>query len=854
MTDTFLNFKNGIWEVSRRRELLTHLAPRIFDETLEKLRASAITVFCELDPSLDIEPEQRFAAGIYGKAPKFSTQIKKGLSEAFAFMASHSENFENCTHGLVESVVRTTVRKVFRDSDWRRWATLNDYLPLFAEAAPLEIMTAIENEFKEKDGEAFKDLFAQEGVGITGRNYLTGILWALEIVAWNEQFLVQSAMCLAELANIDPGGNWANRPINSLTSIFLPWYPQTIAPPSKRIVAVETITSEFPDVGWNLMQSLLPNQTQMSSGSQKPKWQRWIPEKWEDGKVNRKEYWEQIDKYSKLLIKSAESDGPKVVQLIHTVPHLSEEALDAFLEYLQSEQLKSLPGENLVEIWESILSLVNHHQRSADADWAMAPALVERLASIASELSPADPFMHHRRLFQKDEFELYEDDQDWQTQGKLVQEKRLAAVKEIFEIRGLDDVLLFNEQVESHWHVGYYLSKSVSAHVDTTLLPGRLDDNSPANLQFLQGYVSGRFEDRSWDWVEVLEITNWDLERKALFLRLLPFQHTWSRVEEILGEENESRYWHTVNFNPYQKIEGFENVVHKLLQHKRPKTAAFVLRTKVNDNEKVDENLIITSLMNILEQDEKIVRNDTFVFIKLIQYLQESPDTDPDQLMKVEWAYLGILGKYNRAEPKLLRKRLATSPDFFCEIIRFMYRSRTKPETKDEGATEDKKLIAENSFRLLTDWDRVPGVQDDGSFKPDEFNSWLASVNGQCTESGHIEVAHSHIGKVLVHSPPDPDGLFIHRTIAEALNRRDADTLRNGYEIAIHNSRGVHWVDPSGNAELELAAKYEKQADDIENVGFFRLAQTLRNLAESHKKEAKRVVEEHARELAEDND
>ena len=101
------------------------------------------------------------------------------------------------------------------------------------------------------------------------------------------------------------------------------------------------------------------------------------------------------------------------------------------------------------------------------------------------------------------------------------------------------------------------------------------------------------------------------------------------------------------------------------------------------------------------------------------------------------------------------------------------------------------------------------------------------------------------MGKVLIHSPPDPNDLWIHEVIAEALNAKDADGMRDGFYVGIINSRGVHHVDPTGKPEKELAAKYRQQAEDVENAGYYQFAITLKSLADSYEDEAKRIIEEH---------
>ncbi|MGZ6208389.1 MAG: hypothetical protein ACXWMS_12660, partial [Syntrophales bacterium] len=99
--------------------------------------------------------------------------------------------------------------------------SLNDLLPTLAEAAPGEFLSQVERALQQTPC-PFDNLFAQEGKGISGRNYMTGLLWALETLSWSDKYLSRVAIILAELASHDPGGNWANRPANSLVTVLLP--------------------------------------------------------------------------------------------------------------------------------------------------------------------------------------------------------------------------------------------------------------------------------------------------------------------------------------------------------------------------------------------------------------------------------------------------------------------------------------------------------------------------------------------------------------------------------------------------------------------------------------------------------
>ena len=98
------------------------------------------------------------------------------------------------------------------------------------------------------------------------------------------------------------------------------------------------------------------------------------------------------------------------------------------------------------------------------------------------------------------------------------------------------------------------------------------------------------------------------------------------------------------------------------------------------------------------------------------------------------------------------------------------------------------------------------------------------------------------VGQVFIHTPPDPTGLWIHHSAATVLNAKDAAGMRNGFRSALFNSRGGHWVDPSGQAERELASKYRNQAEELESEGYHRLANSLQELAASYERDAERLA------------
>jgi hypothetical protein len=117
-----------------------------------------------------------------------------------------------------------------------------------------------------------------------------------------------------------------------------------------------------------------------------------------------------------------------------------------------------------------------------------------------------------------------------------------------------------------------------------------------------------------------------------------------------------------------------------------------------------------------------------------------------------------------------------------------VYRLKKSVVILTNESSEEKKTVAANVWRLLHEWRTLRGMQDDGSFIDSLFSNWLQRVKEICTESGHLEVALLNVGEVLIHCPPDTNGLWINHTVADALNARDAEDMIRGFRTGIFNS------------------------------------------------------------------
>ena len=309
-----LEFYNWRWKFISRYEPWYYLGPLLSAENLKLFETLSVKILTEPDPTLDLPKEKRFAAPIYGKERNHSKHLRNGIAETLALLGTHGDALSTCPEGLPKSIAKSVVYELLNKASSSQWSSLNDVLPLLAEASPSVFLRSLGGASEDPD-QPFKGVFAEEGDAlITGGTYITGVLWGLESLAWSSEYLVRVCGILANLAALDPGGKWSNRPSNSLTAILLPWLPQTCANAEKRYAAIKWIVSEQPEIAWDLLLSLLPEYHSSSSPTYRPKWLEYIPEDWKEGTTNR-ERWADEAFYATLALDLANIDTERLGEL-----------------------------------------------------------------------------------------------------------------------------------------------------------------------------------------------------------------------------------------------------------------------------------------------------------------------------------------------------------------------------------------------------------------------------------------------------------------------------------------------------------------------------------------------------------
>ncbi len=432
---------------------------------------------------------------------------------------------------------------------------------------------------------------------------------------------------------------------------------------------------------------------------------------------------------------------------------------------------------------------------------------------------------------------------------------RAKALHEIVDQEGLDGVLKLAEIAESPGQVGATLAQADLVPIER-VLPHVLRNSNPRYAMLAGGYARDRFR-VGWEWVDTLRLEEWTKSDAGVLLSLAGLNPRAWKLAERLGDEVLGEYWKSVPTYGKSSLDQqqFEFACRKLLEAGRPESAIDMLTPGIFDQVTVSPSLIMDAMTGYRDwincNPDAAQRDGTLhVVHELFDWLQRNVSFGDDEptrrLAQLEWEFQLDGGGTYGAAPKTLVRCLSEDPKFFAELIAATYRSKNDGDSKNQPTQEQAK-IAMHGYRVLGNWNRVPGTQSDDSSREaiseDQLLAWLESARSRCRDSGHLEIADSKIGEMLARwpKPKDENTMWPCEEICDAIEEVDSDDLDRGFHIGVLNSRGVTCRSPFDGGELEYKErdKCRRWAEMCDNE-WPRTAACLRRVAESYDFQAQR--------------
>ncbi|GIV43779.1 MAG: hypothetical protein KatS3mg035_0902 [Bacteroidia bacterium] len=349
----------------------------------------------------------------------------------------------------------------------------------------------------------------------------TGLLWALESLAWLPEYLRDVSLILLKLSRLDPGGSLSNRPLNSITEIFKPWHYQTLATYDERMEILKFVTEQEKESGWSLLIRMLPKHNNIAIPTHKMRWRTF------DVNTNLtytyQEIWNTHSAVIEMLINIFDNDEEKFAQLIKETPNLSPKDRKRVLDWAD-EVYPNIKQEKF-STWEIIRGILYHHRSHPDTDWALPESELMRLENLYNKLQPTDIIRKYIWLFNEHwpefpegfKYEPNESEKRFEQQQKHIDEVRENVVMIFLKEIGVNRTIELRKIVKEKWTLGDTLAKVIKSKTDIIKICDCLYDEGNL-IGFIHSFIYRKSTIEGFEWIKLLfkELQEKKFSNKAL--------------------------------------------------------------------------------------------------------------------------------------------------------------------------------------------------------------------------------------------------------------------------------------------------------------------------------------------------
>lgn len=828
--DAPLDHVAGSWVVRAPMDAFIEAGHLIGDDHLRRFETVARRVFSELEP----EPDPNDPIGLSKiDDERHSDLLREGLATTLLLLAVWEEPAEvPIPRGEGQRLANALVRNLpGLASNERVISSLQNQLPLLAEAAPIPLLEALEHAL-EGEVENLQNILADKAGFLGPHSTHPPLLWALETLAWDPDYFSRAVMGLAQLDALDGGNNRAgNRPLNSLREIFLPWHPNTNAGVTLRLAVLDMLIATMPDVAWRLIKAIMPTPHGFSMPTARPRLR-------EAGASDREEItYQSLWAHNSALVQRAlglaGSEPSRWVDLVKAMAHLSPDDRALIIGALPTH-LAGWDDETREPVWSAVRELVGNHKNFAEADWALSPDQLAPLEAVVEQFRPADPLVELKRLFDR-----------WPSGHGIqdVEAERARAIGEVVANNGLDLVLELALTISAPYVVAQALQGLPIEDADLVSLMLRAIDKGDNGLNFalsISSIIRRRLSSEAGaDWFTDLATAQcWSDETTATLLLAWPdTRDTWALAEN-LGEPVRDIYWRKRNGF---RIDGTtDDLIEAVTRYLAVGRAATALQVSLDRLDDLSGPMILSIIREIVAELNTGAASDSvmlsYYLEKAFENLDARTDVTAEDIAAAEFSVLPLIERSKRALK--LNSLLAVSPEAYHALLRVVFRGESEPPQESDAGTQAQWRAC---YSVISQFHEVPGARPGAPMDAAQLRSWVSRVRELGQESDRAEITDVYVGHLLAHAPIDAsDGAWPDAAVRALVNDLRSEAVERGLLTERFNMRGVHsrGLYDGGQQERDLASLYREWA--AASAGYSRMSAVLTKMAERWDADASR--------------
>ena len=753
---------------------------------------------------------------------RYSPIVRRGVSETVVFLAAQGKTLFKDLPGSDEASWNQWVRGRLVLVTAERLETDSRYLAFYAETAPTAFLSLLERDLRQPDSEVLKLMRSTKTSWATPCPW-TGLLNALECLAWEPLTFCRSVEVLARLATAEKTGSDWKGASQSLSNIFRCWMPQTLVAADGRLRELRRLTERFPMVGWKLLLQYVEEDC-VGDFNHKPRWRRCSTDY---GNVQAVSH-EEIQASVNLLLSWPHYEVKQLTDLAERLKYLIPADCGKVLQLIQRWH----ETEGTDEAAETVRSALRRHvlgNRETPADVrSEVQALCDRLAADDEILRNAWLFGGFWDVDGNTEASVA----DWPRRLERHQARQTEIVGAVYERYGLIGLWQLAAKAEDPKEVGAAVARAKWPLERLTGLVAESVSGGKTRHRLVAGWME--WEPRAHV-AAVLQSLKSRVPKETFTTLLLqaPFVSDIWRLME--GDAALTKtYWATVT--PQSLLPCDEaTAVRSLMSAGRPWAAFEAIQWAP---ERLEPSLLVSLLRTMADDEGEAHPTIHESQIREAVKVAEAGDTlTAEEKAQLEFLWVSVLGSRwngdNDVRIPWLERYVQKHPSFFVRQVAetFFRDDGTKPlSALDEKAADRQRRRGRYLFRSLMN---LPGSDETGDACQKVLLKWIQMARTEARQLKVAEATDVCIGQWMARSSVDDDGMWPAAFVCGALEDiLPSEKLEKSIVSERWQMLGAHWLDENGTASRQEGERYCEWAERLGELYPFVAAQILKPLAE----------------------
>lgn len=713
---------------------------------------------------------------------KYSNAIKEGVFQNLCLLSvlDGSEDKE------VAQWVDATIALMLKDWSFARFLSNRHFLTSLAEASPNSFLDYVEHIPQEQLDDIFLPRKKEFSLSEWNISY-TELLWALELLAWDAEYLNRVTRLLLRFAEYANESNYENRPINSLYNIYRFFLPQTYVPFGDRMTILEAFLPKYKKSVFTICKRICEslNRGSMLAPTVHFKWR--LFGMLEAPKNCSYPTLSELNRIVDLMLRCCDYTGNSISELITISSNANLGPVRTQILNAIKQHIADIDDKQTIVY--ALRKEITNHKQCEGARWALTEAELKPYQELFNEIEPKDVLMKNAWLFEGYFAQLpHKRHSDSREEFEEQERVRLEALREIVQIKGekcLWDFVQIVKFPES-------LTRSIVSLFDDKLTNEvlRKYKSGELNESFTKAYLTALYNkdiQRYLNWAKKLVSEE---DNAAIVLYAPGYLSALADIAEN-SEDIKRCYWGNVQVGIWTKNDT-DRVVRELKNVNRYSEALEIVGSD-REGIQISDIEIVEILYNYITNGTGQKRHiDMYYISSIIERLDKSEDPNVIKpLVFIEFVLFRQLEHRVDVNGMRLSKELSRSPELLMQLVELVYLPDDKDvEKKEEVTNENRRLLSECALHILHFGHNVVSFKNDkGVFDGAHMKLYIEQLYKLAKERKRTNVIDYIVGEILGDIPRDeyypPTALCV---LLEDLNN---DKVDDSIRTKIYNSRGV---------------------------------------------------------------